>query len=782
MAERYGRWVVRWRWPLLLASLVMVGLAGSGARFLGFSNDYRAFFGDGNPQLEAFEALQNIYTKNDGILIVLAPKSGVVFQADALTAVEELTDAAWKIPYALRVDALTNFQHTEAFEDDLVVADLVAGAEFATPEALEKARQVALAEPLLAKRLISPEAHVTGVNITFQFPGESADEALESVKAVRELVAQVEVDHPDIATYLTGNVMLSNAFFEYSQKDMQTLMPLMFLVIAATMIYLLRSVSGTVGTLLVIGLSVATAMGLAGWQGVLLTPPSAMAPTMIMTLAVADSIHILVAMLREMRAGSSKYDAIVESIRVNLQPIFLTSLTTAIGFLSMNFSDSPPFQHLGNITAAGVTAAFFYAVVTLPALMAVLPVRAKVTPRARSTAMERLGNLVVAKRRPLLWGSALVILVLGSLVPLNELNDQFVEYFDQSVTFRRDTDFTTENLTGVYTVDFSVGAGESGGISEPAYLAKLDEFTEWYAAQPGVVQVNSFTQVMKRLNKNMHADDPAYFTIPESRELAAQYLLLYELSLPYGLDLNNQIDVDRSATKVSVTAAGNLTSKELRELSAAGQAWLVRNAPDYMEATGAGAGIMFSHLSKRNIEGMLKGTLLAFFIVSGVLVVALRSVKFGVISLIPNVVPALMAFGVWGLMVGRVNIALSTVVAMTIGIVVDDTVHFLSKYLRARRERGLDAPDAVRYAFESVGTALLFTSIVLAAGFLILAQSAFDLNAGMGKLTAVTIVLALVADFFFLPPLLIKLEEWGRERAPAKAPAQVRPSPAVAGD
>ena len=436
----------------------------------------------------------------------------------------------------------------------------------------------------------------------------------------------------------------------------------------------------------------------------------------------------------------------------------------------MNFSDAPPFHDLGNITAMGVGFAWLFSVTTLPALVTVLPVRVRTTDRVPEHRwMEGLGNLVASRYRPLLWGSGAAVLVLASLVPLNELNDQFVDYFDQRVEFRRDTDFMTANLGGIYNLEFSVGAGSSGAISDPAYLAKLDEFTRWFRAQPDIVQVTSLTEVMRRLNRNMHGDDPTWHRIPDNRELAAQYLLLYEMSLPFGLDLNNQINVAKSATRV-IVSIGDVTSRRLRELAAAGEQWLRDNAPPAMHATAASSALMFAHISERNIKGMLRGTFLAFLLVSAVLVVALRSPKIGLLSLVPNLVPALMAFGVWGILVGRVNIALSVVVAMTIGIVVDDTVHFLSKYLRARREKQLDAADAVRFAFRSVGTALLFTSIVLAAGFAVLSFSAFDLNAGMGRLTAVTILLALAADFFFVPPLLIWIDARARRvRTPSPA-------------
>ena len=441
-----------------------------------------------------------------------------------------------------------------------------------------------------------------------------------------------------------------------------------------------------------------------------------------------------------------------------MQPVFLTSLTTIIGFLSLNFNDSPPSRHLGNITATGIAAAFVYSVLFLPALVAVLPLRVKGRAQATVTLFDRFANFVIHRRRPLLWGGGVVILLLAAFIVRNDLNDQFVNYFNKSIKFRTDSDFAMENLSGIYQVGFSIGASESSGISDPEYLAKLDEFAEWYKKQPGVIHVNSFSTVMKRLNRSMHGDDEVWYRLPDKRDLAAQYLLLYELSLPYGLDLNNQINIDKSATRLTVTL-GNVTSREIRAAAANGEDWLEKNAPDYMFATGAGTAVMFAHISNRNINSMIRGTTLALILISLSLIIALRSFKIGGLSLIPNLAPAAMGFGLWGILVGQINLGLSVVTGMSLGIVVDDTVHFLSKYLRARREKQVSPQDAVRYAFSTVGIAMLVTSIILIAGFSLLSFSAFDLNAGMGKLTAITILFALLADFLFLPPLLMKVEE-----------------------
>ena len=760
MSKSYGEWLARWRYPVLVVCLLLVAGAGAGGQFLAFKTDYRNFFSADNPQLQAFEQLQNTYTKTDNVLFVLAPKDGRVFSNEALASTIALTEAAWQIPYSIRVDSITNFQHTVAEGDDLTVDDLVPGAGELDAATLQEIHDVALREPLLRNRLISANGQVTGINVTVQLPDpddQTGHEVPEVAAFVRELADSARAANPNLDIYLTGMVMMNNSFPEVMIRDQHTLVPAMFGVVILTLVLLLRSYSATLGTLLVIVFSVITAMGLAGWAGIRLTPPSAAAPTIILTLAVADCVHVLVTFLHAMRRGVDKTSAIIESLRVNLQPVFLTSVTTAIGFMSMNFSDAPPFRDLGNIVAAGVMCAFVYSVTLLPALMLILPVRIPTGKTRQSHRMDRFADLVVERRSFLFWGTGFIIVSLIVFIPKNELNDEFIKYFDESIDFRRSTEFASENLTGLYTIDYSLDAGESGGISNPDFLRNVERFADWYESQPEVLHVNTLPDILKRLNKNMHGDDEDWYRLPEARDLTAQYLLLYEMSLPYGLDLNNQIDVGKSATRMTVTVR-NISSNEMLALEHKAQQWLLAHVPS-MKSAGASPSVMFAHIGRRNIISMLTGTTIALILISGILVFALQSFKIGAISLIPNLAPAAMGFGLWGLLVGEVGLGLSVVAGMTLGIVVDDTVHFLSKYLRARREQQLNPEDAVRYAFSTVGTALLVTSVVLIAGFMVLSQSPFKLNADMGLLTAITIGFALLADFLFLPPLLMKVEK-----------------------
>ncbi|MCG8507175.1 MAG: MMPL family transporter [Sphingomonadales bacterium] len=749
--------IIKWRWLVLALSLALAGLAAWGAVHLKLSNDYRVFFSAQNPQLAAHDAIEGTYTKVDNVIFVVQGAEGDMFRPDRLAALKALTDGAWQLPYSLRVDSITNYQHMRAEGDDLIVADLVEDVDALGEADIARLRAVALSEKATRNRLISADGRTAAVSMTVQFP-EGAENLQPLVaNEARRLARRIEAEHPGTRVALSGVVMLSNAFEEAALHDIGTLIPLMGIFLALAMLYFLRSVTGALSAMAVVGLATASALGLAGWMGYQITSASGVAPVIILTIAIADSVHILATLFAEMRRGRPQHEAIAESLRLNMQPVFLTSATTAIGFLSLNFSDSPPFRDLGNICALGAILAWVYSVTFLPAVLAIVPLKPRGSSRLEESVIGRVVNLVVARPRAVVAALVLTGLFLAAFLPRLHINDKFVEFFAPGTEFRDDSDFISANLPGVYFMEFSVSAGEEGGITDPAYLERLDRFAEWLEAQPEVVHVNAFSDVMKRLNRSLNGDDPAYYRLPEASELAAQYLLLYEFSLPYGLDLNNQIDVAKSATRLTVIL-DNISSTGVKQVKARAEAWLRENTPEPMWATAGGVSVLFSFLTQRNIESMFVGTGLALVLISFCLVFALRSVKMGVVSLLPNLTPPVFAFGVWALIVGEVGLYASAVTAAALGLIVDFTVHFLSKYLRGRTEKGLGAEAGIRYAFESVGSALWISAFVLIAGFSALMLSDFVINSYLGMMTAMIIAIALVTDFTLLPAVLMTIE------------------------
>ena len=353
--------------------------------------------------------------------------------------------------------------------------------------------------------------------------------------------------------------------------------------------------------------------------------------------------------------------------------MFLASLTTALGFLSMNFSEVPPYRHLGDFVAFGIAASFVLSVTFMPALLSLLPVRAAKDRRRFGTRLLRLARagrsrlgrgqarhdgpgaachepargFRAAPRKALLWGWVVIVPAMILAIPRNELNDVLVHFFDESVEFRQDTDFMDEHLAGNTLLEYSLHASAEGGATDPLFLGEVARFAEWYREQPPVRHVAVITDTFQQLNKSMHGDDPAQYLIPESQELAAQYLLLYELSLPQGLDVNNQIDRSRSATRVSVSAE-TLYSQELLELNARAETWLAENAPNVADVRSTGPATLFAYIGQRNIRAMLIGTVVVLVAISAILLFALRSLRLGLISIVPNLLPAVLGFGVWG--------------------------------------------------------------------------------------------------------------------------------------
>ena len=753
--ERYIAAILRRRWLVVaLATLVMLA-ATAGVRFITVTNDYRVLFSADNPQLAAFNALENTYSVSNTALIAIAPREGSVFTREALGAIEELTEAAWRTPYSSRVNSLTNYTHSEASEDELIVAPLVEDAHALSDTDVVRIEKIALDAAEIAGRLVAHDGRTTGVAINFILPENPDQAVVEITDYLNSFLEQARTDHPGINYYMTGDVVMNRTFSDATQNDMETLTPIVFLIIIGVTIILLRSVLGTVAIVAVLVFVINSTMGFAGWNGVVFSPTNAGVPIIVMVIAIADSIHIVTSVLLGMRRGLDRNAAIVESIRINAYPVFITSVTTAIGFLSLNASDSPPFHILGNYVAFGVLCALIYTMTLLPALLSILPLR---VPRVQSEGtafFDRFADFVIARSTFLLGAITLVVVVLIFGIPRIELSDNMAQYFDDRYEFRRDTDYVIDNLTGLDKLEYSLNSGREGGITDPDYLRKVDAFAEWYRQQPEVTHVQAFADIMKRLNKNMHGDDPAFYRLPEAPDLAAQYLLLYELSLPFGSDLNDRIDVAKSATRL-VVVTKNAWSRDIRELDKRAQVWLHANAPAFAHEA-SGLSVVFAHLSLRNINSMLRGTILAMALISFILIWIFKSVRIGLLSLLPNFIPAIMSFGLWGYLVGHVGIASSVVIAVVFGIVVDDTIHFLSKYLKARRE-GLPAPEAVRSTFRTVGHALWTTSAVLSAGFLVFATSGFEVSWALGLLVTMTILFALAADFLLLPTLLIAID------------------------
>ena len=734
----------------------MLCLAAGTVKIVEVDVDFRNHFNKDDPHLVDLERLETTYAISDAALVAVAPTSGTIFTHEVLVAIEDLTERLWHTPYVTRVDSIANYTHSEGVEDELIVEPLIDDAGSLSDTDIERIEKIALGTNEVAGRFVSRDGRVSGLIVSLALPEE--DRQLAKVEVVDFLygtAAEARAKHSSIGYHLTGELFLNRAVRDAIDDDMGVLGPIAFGTMLLVAIVLLGSIWGTVAIVLLLIAVILSGFGFAGWTGMKLYGESGAALFVLMAVTVAHAVHIIEAMQSALRQGTDRKQAAIHAVELNVWPVFLTSLTTAIGFLSLNFSEMPPFRVMGNIVAFGVMCAFVYSVTLLPAFLSVVPMRPGRTRAGTSGFFDRFGRFVVSRHLTLLCSFAVLAVALVAGISRIELNENQLELLDESYEYRRSTDFISENFGGLEPFEYSLDAGKEGGITDVEYLRRVEAFAEWYRTQPEVAHVFSIADVVKRLNKNLNGDNPDYYRIPDDSDLAAQYILLYEFSLPVGLDLNNLIDVERSSTRMTVTLK-SLSTGEKIDLDNRAQAWLRQNAPGL--ATGAvGVTIVGSYSVQRNIVNMLIGTVVAMSIVSLLLILVFRSLRFGLISLIPNFVPAAMAMGLWGYAVGEVGVPASVVTAIAFGIIVDDTIHFMTKYLRARKE-GLLPSESVQRAFGLVGKALVTTTAVFALGFLVFSASGMAGNQVLGLLVGMTVVMALLADFLFLPPLLMALD------------------------
>jgi len=639
----------------------------------------------------------------------------------------------------------------------LIVEPLIDEASSLSDTDIERIMDIALGTREIAGRFTSRDGRVAGLTVSITLPDENRETAKREVtNYLYEVVADAREKYTSIDYHLLGELVLNHVMSDALDDETTILGPIAFGTMLLMALILMRSILGTLSIVVMIVAVILSSLGFAGWTGLRLFGESSAALFVLMAVIVAHSVHIIEGMASGLRQGMERTEAAINALRMNVWPIFLTSFTTAIGFLSLNFVDMPPFKVMGNIVAFGCVCAFFFSVILLPVLLSMLPIRARKLREKKQDFFDRISRFVISYRMTLLYSFGLLTILLVAGIFRIELKENWLEVLDESYEFRQSADFLSENFPGVETYEYPLDSGRKDGITDIEYLKQVDAFAEWYREQPELVHMFSIADIMKRLNENLHGDNPDYYVLPDDPELAAQYLLLYELSLPIGRDLNNLIDHDRRTTRATVSLK-SMSSLEKIDLDNRARAWLQENAPNL--GTGAtGISIVGSYSIQRNIENMLQGTFVAMVIVSLLLFAVFRNIRLGLISLIPNFIPAAMSLGLWGHLVGEVGVPAAVVTAIAFGIIVDDTIHFIIKYTNSRKAGKLPS-ESIQITFRSVGRALFTTTLVFGLGFMVFAASGVVANQVLGLLVGITVIIALLADFLFLPPLLMLLDE-----------------------
>ena len=749
--EKYTEILISHKLKILIPTLLLILFATIGAKFLEQPSGYRGFVENGQPNYEEILNLEEKYGMIDTLSYVIKPNSGDVFQKDVLQLIYELTEVSWKTPYSSRVSSLTNHQYTTVDGDDINIDDFISDVENLTDNDLNNLRELALAENTIVNFILSKSARVAFVNISLDMPdGMGFDDPINFAEEQKKIFNE---EYPEVFVTVAGSSRYSHNFQTTARSDATTMYPGFLILIIILSYVLLRSVSASLISLIIIFLSILPSMGLAGWLGFEAQPPLIIAPILILTIALAHAVHILSIALTNLNEGKNKKEAITESLKINMTPVFLTSLTTAVGVAGVNFGKIPAFSEMANTVVIGSAISFALSVIVLPILFIIMPIKSHGRASIVLDGLKILGDIIYKFKFYFISMIGLASILLINLIPNLYFDDDFDSYFDRVDEWVEVKNIVNDEFGSSFFIFANLSSNEQDGITNPDYLKKLEKFGEWLESQEEVVTVSSVADVIKTLNKNMNGGSEEFYTIPDDKALNAQYLLLYELSVPYGMDLKNQITSDKSESRMLIRI-NMATSKESIAFNERTDKYIADNFEGYSSDGIVGIPIMMPYVYKDNTNGLARGLIFSFIFIVLVIGVTLRSFKFGLISIIPNVVPFILSYGILALFTNIVTFSHTISILISLGLVVDATIHFLTKFKKANA-LNLSMYDSIQYCFKYVGFPIIVASVCLFSGFLFLLQSSFQTNYILGGMCALIILIALIIDLLLLPALLL---------------------------
>ena len=762
--------LVERRVVLALLTVIVSVVVGLGVPRIGLDPSSDAILPEDDPYGALVEEVEQDFPRSSSALFAFIAPDGDIFNRDALGAMEALHERFGEVQSAVAVGSLVNYRLNAVDEDTYNRKYLLPPLDSLSDEGLAAVKQIALADEDLIKTQLSRDGDMALALLKYRPNTEDREERLSISRSVVELRDSLREAHPGVEIYALGNDLFELDSYHAQIKDRTNLAPLVALSTTLLLWLCLNSLPFALSTLFVAFVGILLTMGTVGWSGFEFNQISNMGPLVVLTIAMAHGIHIISIYLQGLHEGRSKEDALRYSLELNLQPVTLATVTTAMGFLSLNYCSSAGIYGFGNVVAMGVIWAYLVTLTLLPAVIMLVPTRRIPRPLGVRGMITRITQLVITRASALFWVSLLIIGICLAMLPLNRVDFDRFAFIDKESDFHLVITALAEKIGNDQTLVYAIDSGEYYGIANPQFMQDIERFANWLDEQPDVSVVNSYVGMLKTLNKAENENDEAWYRLPEDNLQVIDYLVGYQLIQEIEPHLEPIFDPEYTTVRVSV-GTSNLSNRELLGLNERIEQWYGDNLnPDYRVLPASNT-ILFSRLNNTISTQLLEGFTVSFFLITLTMLVGLRSVRYGLLSIAPNLFPPAIVFGVWGLMVGELSPYILMLFSISIGLVVDDSVHVLSKYIAARRE-GKTPESAVAYSLDKAGSAITITTAALAMGTFILVFSNTYYYQNVALMLTPIIVVALLLDLLFLPPLLMKLDNYLDGRSSQALPAQ----------
>ena len=752
--------IMQFRWYIvILIPLLTLGISTS-LKNLEFEGSYRIWFDEDSKILKDYDDFRLVFGNDDAVSIIFKDENGIL-NKKALHVIQRMTEKLWATKYIARVDSLTNFQYIHVdkeYPDDVLIEDFVENIDSLTKQDLLEKKEAILKEDTIIGRILSKDTKTTMIVARMTPKAGNDPEVSYKLKVAAQKIIDSEKES-GYKFHVSGGPILNMAFINLGEHDAKTFTPIVLLISMLLLLIIFRRPSGMFLSISVVIFTFLIVLSVQVLLGYKINNFTANMPIFVVAIGIADAMHLFWIYLIGRRKGLDNKEAIHYSVNKNFLPILLTSLTTAVGFASLGISNVIPIKTLGIATANAALLAFVLTILFVPAALAIINPKIKAkdldsnnedSSGSKSYIASRYTNFIINNDSKIILASIAVFGFIGLGIVFVKVDSNTIRYFKEDVEFRQSIHFIQDNLTGPMAYEIVVDSKKANAIKSPEFMRTVERFYKEYKNEFKDVQhVTSLLDVLKKLNEVMDNSK----TIPDDQKKIGQYLFFYTMSLPQGMEINDQRDVTERYFRITSSVNIVDTSLDL-EMIRWIEAWWEKTP--YSAKTN-GQTVMFAHMQHDVTDTLIESILLAITAVSIMMILIFKNFRMLPLFIVPNILPIILVVGAMGWVGITIDIGVAISGAIIIGVAVDDTIHFFVKYREARR-RGDNLQQSLEYVMTYAGSAIIFTTIILCVAFMVFSFSQFLPNVNFGIVTTIALVIAVLVDLVMLPAILSKLD------------------------
>ena len=742
--KHYIDFLDKYKYQLIIFITLLTALFSLSLKNLAYEGNYRIWFDEDSKIIKEYDHFRNTFSGDDTFVIAFEDDEGI-FNQKAINTILKLTKTFQKIEGVQKVDSLTNYQYISSEDDDIIVEDFIYDIN-----ALDIKKALALKDPLILNQLISSDAKTTMIAVKLSSSiGTDEEINIHVMQKIETILKKFEAQ-TGYQFYLSGTPAITASLVTISQNDAMLLMPLAVVMVVVLLFLLFRDIMGVLIPSVVIVFTFLLVLSIQMLLGYKLNNFTVNIPSFISAIAIADSMHLFLAWVYYRQKRLNNKEAVRIALQTNLLPIAMTSFTTAAGFATLGLSTIEPISTLGIAITCGALIAFVLSVTLAPAILLTLKETYSVKPIAwfDLSKIKGYGTFIVKNDKKIVFAFVLLSLVVGYGLKDLKVDSNSIKYFSEDTVVRSGSNFIEEHITGPLVYEIILDSKVKEGAKDPKFLENIVVFEKIFKEKfPTVRFTTSLKDIVTRMQKVLNKTSTT--TLPKEKNLVAQYLLLYSMSLPQGMEINDKIDTNERYLRLTVNCNVQDTSKDL-EMIAWIKEWWKSHTP--YSATVQGQTAIFAYMQSSITDTLVISITSTLLIVMIAMFLIFRNLKMLWLFIVPNIAPIFLVAGVMGYLRINIDIGVAISAAVILGIAVDDTIHFFSKFFDAVKTKSFE--ESIDYVISHSGNAMILTTFILSFTFAVFGVSSFIPNVNFAIVTVSALNIALLLDLVLLPALL----------------------------